>query len=243
MVTTMNATERILECGRDGEATRLTCAGCGAPICPRCMSRTPVGYKCPDCVTAGAGAGRSMTTGPRRRWWVLAGVGVAALLAAALLRTGDGDTVDPVGAPAAGAPAPAGQTMLGEEVNDGQLTFTVTAFSCGETQIGSRVAEGKFCSLHLRAHNRSRGPATVLGRFQHLLDERSKTYGPDLTVSQAVGDNGGRALAELQINPELTVDMILVYDVPPTLEPLEAQLRGTGAGRFGVRVRLQPRAG
>jgi hypothetical protein len=58
-----------------------------------------------------------------------------------------------------------------------------------------------------------------------------------------VGDNGGRALAELQINPELTVDMILVYDVPSTLEPLEAQLRGTGAGRLGVRVRLQPRTG
>jgi hypothetical protein len=207
------------------------------------MARTAVGYKCPDCITAGAGAGRSPTPGRRRWWWVLAGVGVAALAAAALLRPGGGDTADPVGVPAAGEPAPAGQTMLGEEVNDGQVTFTVTAFSCGETQIGNRVAEGKFCSLHLRAHNRSGGPATVLGRFQHLLDDRSRTYGPDLNVSQAVGDNGGRALAELQINPELTVDMILVYDVPSTLEPLEAQLRGTGAGRLGVRVRLQPRTG
>lgn len=29
--------------------TRLTCASCSKPICPRCMIQTPVGIKCKDC--------------------------------------------------------------------------------------------------------------------------------------------------------------------------------------------------
>jgi hypothetical protein len=132
--------------------------------------------------------------------------------------------------------------MLGEEVNDGQVTFVVTDFACGDKVIGPRTAEGKFCRLHLRARNRSGGPAQLLSRFQYLLDGRSKTYGPDLALSQELGDNGGRPLSELNINPDITVDLVLLYDVPDTLDPLEAQLRGNGASRFGVRVRLQRRA-
>lgn len=30
--------------------TRLKCASCGAPVCPKCMVTTEVGMKCPDCV-------------------------------------------------------------------------------------------------------------------------------------------------------------------------------------------------
>ncbi len=29
--------------------TRLRCYSCGAPICAKCVHRTPVGYLCPDC--------------------------------------------------------------------------------------------------------------------------------------------------------------------------------------------------
>lgn len=234
----MNTTDDVLLCGRDGEPTRLACAGCGAPICPRCMTRTPVGYKCPACITAGDAREHGRRRPPA---WAVAAVVVALLAGALLLRPHGGATDDPVGAAPRSEPAPAGQAMLGEEVSDGQVSFVVTAFACGETRIGARVAEGKFCRLHLSARNRSRGPATVLSRFQYLLDG-SKTYGPDLGVSQEVGENGGRPLSELQINPDLTVDVVLVFDIPATLEPLEAQLRGNGAGRFGVRVRLQPRA-
>lgn len=30
--------------------TRLRCNRCGEPICVRCAVRTPVGYRCPDCI-------------------------------------------------------------------------------------------------------------------------------------------------------------------------------------------------
>ena len=32
--------------------TRLRCNRCGAPICPKCAIRTPVGFRCPQCVKA-----------------------------------------------------------------------------------------------------------------------------------------------------------------------------------------------
>ena len=32
--------------------TYLRCNKCGRPICPKCAVRTPVGYRCRDCVQA-----------------------------------------------------------------------------------------------------------------------------------------------------------------------------------------------
>lgn len=50
-----------LRCERHGAATRLTCAECGVPICPRCMVRTHVGLRCERC------AGSPTIETPRRR--------------------------------------------------------------------------------------------------------------------------------------------------------------------------------
>ncbi len=43
------AQEDVLRCERHGAGTRLTCAECGVPICPRCMVRTDVGLRCENC--------------------------------------------------------------------------------------------------------------------------------------------------------------------------------------------------
>ncbi len=37
-----------LECSAHGNATRLTCADCGTPICPQCLVKTEVGLKCAE---------------------------------------------------------------------------------------------------------------------------------------------------------------------------------------------------
>jgi len=29
--------------------TRVSCSSCGRPICPECMTPTPVGMRCPEC--------------------------------------------------------------------------------------------------------------------------------------------------------------------------------------------------
>lgn len=47
--------EEVLHCARHPEVeTTLRCNRCGTPICPRCAIRTPVGFRCPDCVRAQA---------------------------------------------------------------------------------------------------------------------------------------------------------------------------------------------
>jgi hypothetical protein len=43
--------ETITFCYRHPDVeTRLRCSRCGKPICTKCAVRTPVGFRCPDCV-------------------------------------------------------------------------------------------------------------------------------------------------------------------------------------------------
>ncbi len=43
--------EQTLTCYRHPSTpTSLRCNRCGNPICPKCAVRTPVGFRCPDCV-------------------------------------------------------------------------------------------------------------------------------------------------------------------------------------------------
>jgi membrane associated rhomboid family serine protease len=65
--------------------TRVSCSSCGRPICPECMTPTPVGMRCPECmrqrtkVVQGVGAG---ATGFSRApaTFVLIGLNVVAYL-------------------------------------------------------------------------------------------------------------------------------------------------------------------
>ncbi len=43
--------------------TRLRCNRCNAPICPKCAVRTPVGFRCPQCVRGQQDVFYSATTG------------------------------------------------------------------------------------------------------------------------------------------------------------------------------------
>lgn len=48
MASEFDTTEQQCVCG-SGISTRLRCSRCGKPICPECMIRSPVGYRCPEC--------------------------------------------------------------------------------------------------------------------------------------------------------------------------------------------------
>lgn len=50
-VAEISADEEVLHCARHPDVeTTLRCNRCNTPICPRCAVRTPVGFRCPDCV-------------------------------------------------------------------------------------------------------------------------------------------------------------------------------------------------
>ena len=233
-----------LVCERDGAATRLRCAECSSGICPACLVRTPVGHKCPSCAGERAGA--------RRRSPVpllVAGVAVVALLVGVLLTRPSTDTTapDPVALQTDEAEvAQTRQAMIGEEARDGQLTFVVEDFTCQRERIPggplSRSPEGKLCLLRVNVRNVSGSPALLLGRFQYLVDGQSRTYGADGDLSRGLPENANRSLDELNVNPDVTVPVGLLFDIPSTVDPVEAQFKGTGRSRFGINVRLERRA-
>ena len=228
-----------LVCQRDGAPTKLCCAQCDAGICPACLVRTPVGYKCPGC--AGVHGVRTQRRS-RGGVAVLAGLAILAILvgASVLTRSPGSGAPDPVPTqlPASEAPA-TGQAMIGDEARDGQLVFVVDAATCSPRQA---AGAGKLCTLRFNVKNTSTSPAMFLGRFQYLVDAQSKTYGADDALTRAMPDNAGRDVFEINVNPDVAVPLVFVFELPDNVEPTEAQFKGTGRGRLGVNVRLERRA-
>ena len=47
----MSAHDELQHCYRHPDReTALACSNCGRPICPECMTATPVGQRCPECI-------------------------------------------------------------------------------------------------------------------------------------------------------------------------------------------------
>jgi hypothetical protein len=227
-------------CQRDGSATRLRCAQCDVGICPACLVRTPIGYKCQRCVGR---AGATPRGRPARRRIIIAATLVAPLAFVGRVMFSD-DTAPPVAVPAPSAEAePTRQAMIGEEARDGQLVFVVDRFACDTDQAASGAqTTGKLCTLGFSVRNVSTSPARLLGRFQYLVDAQSRTYGMNEALTRAASEIGGPSLSELNINPDVAVALHFVFHVPHAVEPTQAQVRGTGVSRIGVNVRLDRRA-
>ncbi len=69
--------------------TGVSCSNCGNPICPDCMTPTPVGMRCPDCSrqTTPVRTMRSMTVDPIATY-VLIAINVAVFFGAGTSQTG-----------------------------------------------------------------------------------------------------------------------------------------------------------
>jgi len=66
--------------------TRVSCSSCGRPICPDCMTPTPVGMRCPECMQQRTKVVRGVGGGATGFWqspatYVLIGLNVIAFLA------------------------------------------------------------------------------------------------------------------------------------------------------------------
>jgi len=227
--------QRDLTCERDGTSTRLTCVRCATPVCPLCLVRTPVGMKCATC-----GAEPGALLRPRKPVWVrLAPLAVVALVAVVLAlprimgggSTGDGAqdlANDPVGGNPRPQP-PVNFGVIGQEVLDESLGFTVTSFECGAAD-AARAAQGKFCVLALSIRNTGRSPVTFVGRGQTLQDSQQRTFGPDTAATAAHAANAGRDLLAPVVNPGNELRGALVFDVPVDVAIVGVSLRASPAG-------------
>jgi membrane associated rhomboid family serine protease len=77
--------------------TGVSCSNCGRPICPECMTPTPVGMRCPECarqrtrVTRGVGGASSLSRAPAT--FVLIALNVAVFFAEIATGAGGFDTI------------------------------------------------------------------------------------------------------------------------------------------------------
>jgi hypothetical protein len=49
-------------------------------------------------------------------------------------------------------------------------------------------------------------------------------------------------VSELNVNPDVVLPLVFVFELPQNVDPTEAQFKGTGRSRVGVNVRLQRRS-
>src|SRR5688500_9615488 len=66
--------------------TGVSCSNCGRPICPDCMTPTPVGMRCPECAKqrTKVRTARAITASEPRATYVLIAINVIAYLAQAV---------------------------------------------------------------------------------------------------------------------------------------------------------------
>lgn len=239
--------QQELTCERDGESTRLTCVQCAAPICPRCLIRTPVGMKCSGC---GVEPGALRYARRRQRGRVLAPLAllllVAGVIAMPRLISSDGSPATTVLEPATpntGFIPPVRFGRIGVEARDEDLAFVVESFQCGATEAqgttGTLTPQGVFCFVAVDVRNVGRGPVTFVAREQILMDAQQRRFGPDSVVTAAHPANAGRDVTAPVINPGNQLRLTLVYDIPPDARPTVAALRAHPSSP-GAYVGLNP---
>lgn len=228
-----------LKCDKHHTPTQLTCAQCGRPACPKCLVWTEVGQKCRTCVPGKNTKGRNPLLVPA----VLAVVLIIALLFAFGAFSG-GDSKPKVAAGNRGDNQPG----LGQPARDGALTFVVTRFDCGATELGEgpgkAVAKGRYCLLEFKATNTGNQPASFATPQQLLLDRQRRRFAPDLDATgvyqrSTTGSVSTRAVQ--QMNPGAEVDSVLIFDIPEGVNPELAELHA--GPTLGVTVRLTESAG
>ena len=223
-----------LKCEQDDVTTRLACTSCLAPICPKCLVRTPVGFKCRSCVGRAPPPTRGASSRVAVAAVALVVAGVAALVGWRLLGPDDEPLGDTSARYSGLSARDIERPFLGEPGREGPITFTVTGFDCGasgpEGAVRGRTPQGRFCSLRLTVENTGTQPETFLASEQFLVDAESRRYRPDDDPD----------LASRVVNPGNQLTATLLFDVPPSVTPDEAELHRFGRS-LGVRMLLRGR--
>jgi hypothetical protein len=133
---------------------------------------------------------------------------------------------------------------LNQVANDGKFAFTVTGFTCGETQItqpdnsySTSQAQGQFCVMNLTVKNIGTVAQTFDAASQYVYDNSSKQYSYSSDASITANTSSNQFSVYESVNPGVTVSGIVVFDVPKGVTPIYAMLHDAGASN-GVKVNL-----
>jgi membrane associated rhomboid family serine protease len=196
-----------------GRATGVSCSNCGRPICPDCMTSTPVGMRCPECArqTTPVHSMRSMTSDPR----VTVGIIIVCVLAflgsgSIGLRAGSGPLVRDFAllGPAIEANGEYWRLITGGFLHAGLLhiLFNMYLLWVLGNMLEPTLGSGRFAGLYFTA--------LLWGSFGALLLEPdARTVG----ASGAVFGLMGAAAVELRsrgINPFQTdIGMLILFNL------------------------------
>ena len=151
------------------------------------------------------------------------------------------DDEDPLALPSEGA-SELGDAMGGRVELAGAVVALAEAFQLGdlrllvtERRFGSQVgenrdgvdAQGRFVVIALTARNTGMDPITLGDRIQ-LLDELGRSYSPlpEASATAALRDPAREDGLTVELQPGLTVDFVLVFDVPEEAKGLRLRVRG-----------------
>jgi hypothetical protein len=145
----------------------------------------------------------------------------------------------------ASTPAPAAAVGLNQPANDGKFSFTVTGFTCGQTEITApdnaymtSQAQGQFCNMNVTVKNIGSVAQALDQSYQYVYDSSNKQYSASSDAT-TTANSPNITFAEYQtINPGVTVSGIIVFDVPEGVTPATAMLHDSVASG-GVKVNLQ----
>lgn len=132
---------------------------------------------------------------------------------------GDGDSAPAVGQaseqPEQQEPEPEQPADVGTPVQDGKFEFTVTSVEPGVARVGSDVlgqdAQGQYVLVHLTVTNIGDEAQYFDGSSQKAFDAQDREFSADTTAAVYLGDANSFLN---QINPGITVDGTVVFDVP-----------------------------
>ena len=159
----------------------------------------------------------------KKPWvWIVGIIAVIVLAQAG----GGGDSADVAGGGESVQSDTQKQTAgIGDPVSDGQFTFTVHEFNCGETRVGkgflAEEAQGQFCIAQMTVENTGdQGTTLDAGSQYAFIDTKKYEAEPGIGTETAQG----KSFFLENINPGNSVDGIVVWDVPKGQKPNRLEL-------------------
>lgn len=134
---------------------------------------------------------------------------------------------------------------INQPANDGKFQFTITSFSCGETQVTqpdapdiTSQAQGQFCSMGLTVKNIGNVAQDFDASSQYIYDSTAKQYSYSSDATITANSTSSQFPVLETVNPGNSVSGTVVFDIPKSITPYYATLHDSAASG-GVKVSLQ----